>query len=60
MTPLAQAILDRRSRSVREILRATPEAAREISLSGRTMLELARAKGSAEIVAVLCASNVSP
>ena len=35
------------------MLRAAPDAAREISPSGRTMLELARAKGIAEIVVVL-------
>ena len=53
MNALAQAILDGNLRAVREILHTTPEAACELAPSGRTMLELAQAKGIAQIVAAL-------
>ena len=53
MQPLAQAILDGNVSAVRALLDATPHAAAETSDSGRSMFELARHKGIAEIVVLL-------
>jgi hypothetical protein len=60
MNPLLQAILDGRTAEVRSIAAARPHLLGERSSSGRLPLEVARAKGRADLQVALLRAGASP